>query len=57
MKFKLGSKWLENRTYVTQMIQRAITESGSDQHFMIRLDKGHEIFQEGEELDNVYILL
>jgi signal transduction histidine kinase len=57
MKFKLGSKWLEDRTYVTKMIQRTIAETGDDDRFLVRLDKEHVIFEEGEELNNVYILL
>ncbi len=57
MKFKLGSKWLEDRTYVTEMIQRTIADTGEDDRFLVKLDKGHVIFTEGEELSNIYILL
>lgn len=57
MKFKLGSKWLEDRTHVTKLIQRAIADTGEEDRFLVRLEKNHEIFHEGDELNNVYILL
>lgn len=57
MKFKFGTQWLEDRTQVTKLIRRMIDESGDTERFLKKTDKGVELFREGDELQNIYILL
>lgn len=57
MKFKFGTQWLEDRTQVTNLIKRMIDETGGSGRFLKEVDQGVELFQEGDELQNIYILL
>ena len=57
MKFKFGTQWLEDRTQVTKLIRRLLDENGSSDQFLVKLKQGEEIFREGDELGNIYILL
>jgi len=57
MKFKFGTQWLEDRTQVSKLIQRLLDENGSSEQFLVNLEQGEEIFREGDELENIYILL
>ncbi|WP_069133486.1 ATP-binding protein [Rhodohalobacter halophilus] len=57
MKFKLGSRWLENRDEVTKLLQRVLDESGSSDKYLFEVGEGITIFKEGEPLNNIYILL
>ncbi len=57
MKFKIGSQWLEDPAHITKLIKRVIDEGGEADRFLQELDKEVVLFREGEELDNIYILL
>ena len=57
MKFKFGTQWLEDRTQVTKLIQRMLDENGRSERFLVKTDKGEELFREGDELQSIYILL
>ncbi len=57
MKFKLGAQWLEDRTSVTEMLQRLIDETGEQDRYLFTVAKDTKIFEEGDTLNNVYILL
>jgi signal transduction histidine kinase len=57
MKFKFGTQWLEDRTQVTKLIQRMLSDAGDSGRFMKKTAKGVELFREGDELQNIYILL
>lgn len=57
MKFKLGSRWLENRDEVTKLLYRILDESSSSEKYLFELGEGITIFKEGEPLNNIYILL
>lgn len=57
MKFKFGTQWLEDRTHVTKLIRRMIDDGGDSGRFLKKTDKGEELFREGDELRNIYILL
>ena len=57
MKFKLGAQWLEDRTSVTEMLQRLIGEAGEQDKYLITIAKETKIFEEGDTLNNIYILL
>ncbi len=57
MKFKFGSQWLEDPTQITKLIKRVIDDSGESDRFLQKLDKDVVLFNEGDELDSIYILL
>src|SRR6056297_601074 len=57
MKFKFGTQWLEDRTQVTRLIRRMLDENGSSDRFLVKAEKGEELFTEGDELHSIYILL
>ncbi|WP_340103614.1 ATP-binding protein [Rhodohalobacter sp. 8-1] len=57
MKFKFGTQWLEDRTQVTKLIRRLIDDESDSGRFLRKTEKGLELFREGDELQNIYILL
>ncbi|HKL15710.1 MAG TPA: ATP-binding protein [Balneolaceae bacterium] len=57
MNFKFGTQWLEDRTQVTRLIRRMLDENGNSERFLIKAEKGEELFTEGDELHSIYILL
>lgn len=57
MKFKLGSQWLEDRSSVTRLLERVLTEAGQANKYLFELSGDVQIFREGEKLNNIYILL
>lgn len=57
MKFKFGTQWLEDRTHVTKLIRRLIDDTGGSDRFLRKTEKGVELFREGDELRNIYVLL
>ena len=57
MKFKFGTQWLEDRTQVTKLIQGILDKIGSSERFLVKTDKDEELFHEGDELEDIYILL
>lgn len=57
MKFKFGTQWLEDRTQVTKLIQGILDKIGSSERFLVKTGKDEELFKEGDELEDIYILL
>ncbi len=57
MKFKFGTQWLEDRTLVTKLIQGILDKIGSSERFLVKTEKDEELFHEGDELEDIYILL
>lgn len=57
MKFKLGAQWLENRDKVTDLVHRVLDDTGQAEKYLFEVGEGIIIFQEGEPLNNIYILL
>jgi len=57
MKFKLGSRWLKDRDEVTKLLQRILDDVGSAEKYLFDVGNGITIFNEGEPLNNIYILL
>lgn len=57
MKFKFATQWLDDPAHVTKLIRRLIDETGEADRFLKKLVKDVVMFNEGDELDNIYILL
>ncbi|CAN5173380.1 hypothetical protein BH23BAC3_BH23BAC3_00390 [soil metagenome] len=57
MKFRLGSQWLDDRSSVTRMLQRVLDEEGPSDNYLFNLDQDITLFHEGDQLNNIYILL
>jgi signal transduction histidine kinase len=57
MKFRLGTQWLEDKTRVTELLQRVLEEKGVYKKYIFELGTGTVLFREGEPLNNIYILL
>lgn len=57
MKFRLGSQWLDDRSSVTRLLQRVLNEEGQSDNYLFNLEKDITLFQEGDQLNNIYILL
>lgn len=57
MKFRLGSQWLDDRSSVTRMLQRVLDEEGPSDNYLFNLDSDITLFHEGDQLNNIYILL
>ncbi len=57
MKFRLGSQWLYDRSSVTRMLQRVLNEEGPSENYLFNLDSDITLFHEGDQLNNIYILL
>lgn len=57
MKFRLGSQWLDDRSSVTRMLRRVLDEEGPSDNYLFALDEDITLFNEGDQLNNIYILL
>lgn len=57
MKFRLGSQWLDDRSSVTRLLQRVLSEMGKSDSYLFELDDEITLFNEGDQLNNIYILL
>lgn len=57
MKFIFGSKWLEDRSEVINMIRSVIDSDGSSASYFSTYPAGTVLFNEGDPLHDIYILL
>jgi len=57
MKFTFGSKWLEDRSGVIEMMRSIIDRDVNSDHFLQNYRKGDILFEEGDALNHIYILL
>ncbi|MDZ7720992.1 MAG: ATP-binding protein [Balneolaceae bacterium] len=57
MSFKLSKRWIEDKKLVTNLIQRVFDETGESEKFVHKIDKGVTLFEEGDVLNDIYILL
>lgn len=57
MKFSFGSKWLEDRTEVIEMMRSVIDRDVNSDLFLQNYKEGDVLFEEGDALNHIYILL
>jgi len=57
MKFIFGSKWLEDRSEVIDMIRSVIDSDGSSASYLCSYKADTLLFKEGDPLHDIYILL
>ncbi len=57
MDFKLGKQWIEERSRVTQLIKRIFDDTQQTKKYLTTYNKGDILLREGEQLEDVYLLL
>ena len=57
MDFKLGKQWIEERGKVTQLIKRIFDDTDHFKNYLQTYEKGTVLLKEGEQLEDVYLLL
>jgi C4-dicarboxylate-specific signal transduction histidine kinase len=57
MKFSLGSRWLNDRKGVIELMMRAVNEAGGSEQYVQHYPSQAVLFDEGVPLDDIYILL
>ena len=57
MSFEYGYKWLHNRETIVQLIKELISERDESESGMMLLEEGQVLFEEGDYLEDLYILL
>ncbi|MEX0945079.1 MAG: ATP-binding protein, partial [Balneolaceae bacterium] len=57
MSFKLGKQWISDRKHVTELIQRLFGDTEHSHKYLEYYDKDTVLLQEGDQLEDIYILL
>lgn len=57
MSFEYGYKWLQDRSSILQMIEQLVNEPDEQALRVIELESSQQIFEEGDYLENLYLLL